>query len=150
MAPDDRLPIRKEHITQLSRLWRVLDFGQHAHDQSGSSILRELAPVAIDVICLVARKPDVILREISEAVHLPKTTLTSLIDRLEQRGFLNRTISPRDRRSYGLELTELGQQVQKEQAELELRICERILGALDTNDERERFLALLQRIAGAA
>lgn len=149
MEQADRQPIREQHIEQLCRLWRVLDFGGYSDDPKGaSSILRELSPVAIGVICLVARKPDIILREISSELALPKTTLTSLIDRMEQRGFLHRTINPRDRRSYGLELTELGRQVQQEQAAYERRVCERILGALDIDDEREQFLGLLRKIAG--
>jgi ubiquinone/menaquinone biosynthesis C-methylase UbiE len=82
-------------------------------------------------------KPDVILGEIVSILNIPKSTLTNAVDRLEKRNYINRIISKRDRRSYGLELTEEGHLAQKEHLDFEYTVYGRILNALDTDEENK-------------
>jgi DNA-binding MarR family transcriptional regulator len=98
------------------------------------------------VIDLIAESPEIIMREICEAMEIPKSTLTSLIDRLEKRGCLHRVISPRDRRSYGLELTPLGHQIYEEHLRLEEALWTKILGTLDDDAEREEYIEIIRKI----
>lgn len=46
------------------------------------------------------------IRELSDRTGLAKTTLTSMLDRLEQSGHVLRTADPQDRRSMRIRLTE--------------------------------------------
>ena len=94
----------------------------------------------------MSKNPDVILGEIISSLDIPKSTLTSAIDRLEKRKYINRIISKRDRRSYGLELTEEGQLAQKEHIDLEYMAYGRILNALDTEEEKQELFKLLKKI----
>jgi MarR family transcriptional regulator, organic hydroperoxide resistance regulator len=48
------------------------------------------------------------IRELSERTGTRATTLTGLLDRLENRGYLARELDPADRRSFRLPLTEAG------------------------------------------
>jgi len=59
---------------------------------------------------------------------------------------VNRTISKRDRRSYGLQLTDEGEEVKNEHLAFERKLYGYVLNALDTTDEREEFLKLFRKI----
>ena len=49
------------------------------------------------------------VRKLSERTGTRASTLTGLLDRLENRGYLTRELDPGDRRSFRLPLTETGQ-----------------------------------------
>jgi len=49
------------------------------------------------------------IRQLSERTGTRASTLTGLLDRLENRGYLTRELDPADRRSFRLPLTEAGQ-----------------------------------------
>jgi len=49
------------------------------------------------------------VRQLSERTGTRATTLTGVLDRLENRGYLTRELDPADRRSFRLPLTEAGQ-----------------------------------------
>ena len=49
------------------------------------------------------------VRQLSERTGTRASTLTGLLDRLENRGYVNRELDPADRRSFRLPLTEAGQ-----------------------------------------
>ena len=51
------------------------------------------------------------VRELSERTGTKATTLTGILDRLENRGYLTRELDAADRRSFRLPLTEAGQAV---------------------------------------
>src|SRR6204780_3119412 len=51
------------------------------------------------------------VRQLSEQSGTRASTLTGVIDRLENRGYLSRELDPADRRSFRLPLTEAGQAV---------------------------------------
>ena len=51
------------------------------------------------------------IRQLGERTGTRASTLTSLLDRLENRGYLARELDPADRRSFRLPLTEAGQAV---------------------------------------
>jgi DNA-binding MarR family transcriptional regulator len=51
------------------------------------------------------------VRQLSERTGTRASTLTGVLDRLENRGYLTRELDPADRRSFRLPLTEAGQAV---------------------------------------
>jgi DNA-binding MarR family transcriptional regulator len=68
------------------------------------------------------------VRQLSERTGTRASTLTGLLDRLENRGYLTRELDPGDRRSFRLPLTEHGQAVA---ARIHAAIAELERGALD-------------------
>lgn len=108
--------------------------------------IHNLTSMEINIISIVHSSEDVILKEICTQLDIPKSTLTSAIDRLERLNYVNRVISTRDRRSYGLKLTEEGYKVQKEHLAFERKLYGYLLNALDTNEEKELLLQLLRKI----
>lgn len=56
---------------------------------------------------------DISIKELSEKTGLAKQTLTSMLDRLEARGHIQRVAAPNDRRSVKIRLTEKAKLLQK-------------------------------------
>ena len=108
--------------------------------------LKTLSFLEISILAFVYEKPDIILKDIIERTGIPNSSLTSIIDRLERRGYVRRILSQRDRRSYGIELTELGDQVYHLHLNFEEQVYQRVLQALETPEERDTFLALFTKI----
>jgi DNA-binding MarR family transcriptional regulator len=70
------------------------------------------------------------ISEIVRVFGLKGSTLTSMLDRLEQRGLITRQVNPDDRRSFVIKLTRSGRRfadrIQKHVEELEERIHSRV------------------------
>ena len=110
--------------------------------------IQGLSTNELAIIRIISEKEEVIIKDILEALNIPKSTLTSIIDKLEKRNFVIRAISKRDRRSYKLELTEKGKVIQDEHIKFEEEVYGKIMISLDTYEEREDFLKLLRKIVG--
>jgi len=120
---------------------------QQEHERiSGESIAMPIGDLR--ALEMVEKNPSIILRDIREALGMPHSTLTSVIDRLEGRGLVRRTITERDRRSYGLELTKRGRafRARHDRADHELAI--QLLRVLGSAEDRRTFLDALARVIG--
>lgn len=65
----------------------------------------------INALANLADRGALNVRELSAETGTRATTLTGVLDRLENRGYLTRELDPTDRRSFRLPLTEAGQAV---------------------------------------
>ncbi|HBU11265.1 MAG TPA: hypothetical protein DEB31_00560 [Clostridiales bacterium] len=107
--------------------------------------LSEFTPVEINLLSMVGSRKDMLLREFLEIVKIPKSTLTSIVNRLEKRDYLKRVINPRDKRSFGLELTERGERFFTLYKTYQGEMGSKILGGLD-KEEQQQLLHLLKKI----
>jgi DNA-binding MarR family transcriptional regulator len=113
--------------------------------------MEALAPLGLHVrqfglLTVLATEGPRSQQELAEWVRMDRTTMVTLIDSLEERGYVRRERNPEDRRAYLLQLTPEGRQVQREAAKL-MRGAERtLLGSL-TPAEREQLLDSLGKIA---
>ena len=139
--------IKEEHIEIVNDLLHQMLFGLRL-DRPGtwSSKLEGILPVDLHTVKLVSERPNIILKEIRDELKVPHSTLTSIINRLEKHGVLRRVISSRDRRSYGLELTPKGKQLQEEHDRVDRMIATKLLGTLDNERERETLIKLLSKV----
>jgi DNA-binding MarR family transcriptional regulator len=78
-----------------------------------SSALADLNLTAAEINALanLAGRGSLNVRELSVETGTRASTLTGVLDRLENRGYLTRELDPSDRRSFRLPLTEAGQAV---------------------------------------
>jgi MarR family transcriptional regulator, organic hydroperoxide resistance regulator len=76
-----------------------------------SSALSDLNLTAAEINALanLAERGALNVRELSAETGTRATTLTGVLDRLENRGYVTRELDPTDRRSFRLPLTEAGQ-----------------------------------------
>ena len=105
-----------------------------------------MTTVEMGIIHLISEHPDYIMRDIIENLELPASTLTSAVNRLEKRGYLQREIAPQDRRSFRLVLTPLGEKAQERHLASEEILFSTVLACLDTPEERDTFMSLLEKI----
>ena len=70
-----------------------------------------LGAAEINALANLADRGALSVRELSAETGTRATTLTGVLDRLENRGYLTRELDPTDRRSFRLPLTEAGQAV---------------------------------------
>ncbi len=141
--------IKPEDMQSLDDVWHKLMFGlQKLDEELWHGHLKGISTTEIGILNIVAHQRDVILREITKTLGIPGSTLTSAIDRLEKRGLIRRTINPRDRRSFGLELTGDGMLAQQEHIQGERLLFEKILSAYETSGERRELIRLLRVLAG--
>ncbi len=140
--------ILDEEIQRIDRVWHQLIVSlQKTSAELWKDKLEGASTIEISILSIIEQKPDVILKEITEILGIPGSTLTSAVDRLEKRGLLKRVISRKDRRSFGLELTADGRIAQKEHRISEQKLWERVLGSYETSNERKELIRLLQILA---
>ena len=137
----------EKEIDKLNEFRQAL--AKHSRDIRKSSAMnkiKNLTDIEISIINMLGKNNNIIIKEISEELQIPKSTLTSALDRLEKKNYVIRTLSPRDRRSYGLELTEEGKEVHSEYMNYENNFCEKILNSLDKEYEKLMLFKLLNKI----
>lgn len=84
-------------------------------------------------------------REIARACQVEAATLTSLLNRMEERGLLERRTQPGDRRSYFIFLTPLGADLARQVAETFCRLEEAAFRGVDP-ERRRQFLETLRQV----
>ncbi len=112
----------------------------------GNPLYDGLLSQDLAIIKAVNCRPDIILKDILDQLSLPNSTLTSIVNRLEKMEILKRVISKRDRRSYGLELCEKGELIVKDHREKEQKYFAKILGSLNSDEERKKLISLLNTV----
>ena len=118
----------KDKLDELNILWhRMLIESNYKDIESKYSNIQGISTNELAIIRIISEKEEVIIKDILEVLNLPKSTLTSIIDRLEKRNLIVRAISKRDRRSYKLELTEKGKIVQDEHIKFEEEVYGKIM-----------------------
>lgn len=127
--------------------WQAL---ARAFNATGRTVGASLAGTALDpsdydVLVTLAEGPADGLRpvELAQRVLLTKSGMTRLVDRLEERGLIERRACPSDRRGQLVALTRKGRYLLARAAPAMLRALGSAMGALSPAD-----LAALQRIAG--
>ena len=105
-----------------------------------------MTTIEIGVLRVLAFNPEATPTEIAREIGISKSTLTSAINRLEKRGYIARTISPVDRRSFRLALTGEGAAAQNEHLAFEKAFYTRMLGLLESKEEVATFLALAAKV----
>lgn len=139
--------ISEELIHEINDIWHYLIFSLQNKDYLlWGEDLKDATTIEISTLNIIDNKPNVMLKEIKEILDIPSSTLTNAIDRLEKKDLIKRVISKRDRRSFGLELTERGERAQQTHLKAEKELFERILKALDSTEERWAFLKSLEKI----
>jgi len=118
------------------RLHRVL---QTRVDQHGVTLAQ------FELMMRLQEAPGLTQQEVAERLDVTKGNIVGLIDRLAERGFVERRADADDRRLNCLFLTESGERVCQESCSDHANTCERILDTL-SESEKEQLIALLSRI----
>jgi DNA-binding MarR family transcriptional regulator len=101
-----------------------------------------VTPVQYAALQVVGNQPGIDQRTLARTIALDTSTTGGVIDRLEARGWLERRMSPEDRRARLLHLTDPGEQALAETVPAMLRAQEQIMAPL-TARQRSEFMRLL-------
>ena len=102
-----------------------------------------VTPVQFAALNALLATPGIDQRTLAASIGFDTSTIGGVVDRLEARGWLQRQVSPEDRRARLLTLTPEGQRLLQDVAASVLRTQERILAPL-SEDERRTFLRMLK------
>ncbi len=138
----------KKQVDELNKLWHfILVASNYKEIESKFLRIQGLRTNELSILRIISEKENVIIKDILETLNVPKSTLTSMIDRLEKRNLIIRAISNTDRRSYKLELTQEGHMAQEEHIKFEEELYGKIMLSLDTYEDRENLLKLIRKMA---
>jgi DNA-binding MarR family transcriptional regulator len=105
----------------------------------------EMTPGLFAVLVLVEANPGIKQSDLARAVHLDRSTVVSVVDKLERRGLVERHAAAHDKRTNALRLTTTGAALLRRLKQRVSRHERRLVRGLD-EDERARLVELLGRI----
>ncbi|MEM6640046.1 MAG: MarR family winged helix-turn-helix transcriptional regulator [Pseudomonadota bacterium] len=97
------------------------------------------------IMAVIGRFEGLSAREVAERTAMDKVAVSRALKRLEDRGYLNRRMSSRDRRRSVLRLSQQGRAVHREVAPMAIDYEKRLLETL-TPDERDTLSQILDRL----
>ena len=84
-------------------------------------------------------------KDIEKALSLKNPTVTGILDRLEDKGYIKRNVSSKDKRLKQISLTDASNEILLKSRNHAKKIEEKILSSL-TSEEKEELLQLLDKI----
>jgi DNA-binding MarR family transcriptional regulator len=106
----------------------------------------DLRPVEYSLLMLIHANPPLTPKQLAQALALSSPNLTILLDKMQQRGLIDRVRSPTDKRSQHILLSEAGQQLTAKALELTSGMDKALEPAL-TPAERAILMELLKKVA---
>lgn len=104
----------------------------------------DLTSVQFAALDAIQAHPGTDQARVAELIAYDRATIGGVIDRLEQKGWVHRVVSERDRRARELSLTDEGEQVYRALLPVVKGLQDDILQALNASD-RARFLKLARQ-----
>jgi DNA-binding MarR family transcriptional regulator len=137
-----------DKITQLDEAIRTLVRVLIIQERRLSSDVAGIAfnPLDLETLTFVGRHPCVPAKDIATYLQVSPTTMQSVVDRLEERGFVLKDKTALKGRSIALSLTPGGIQFRDLMQAHNIHNCEAMLSAIDPRDQ-ERFVDSLVKIA---
>ena len=108
----------------------------------------DLTPVQFAALDAIGHHPGTDQATVAEMIAYDRATIGGVIERLEQKGWVDRVVSERDRRARELSLTPEGQRTFKALVPVVRDLQDEILQALGDAD-RARFLKLARQAVGS-
>ena len=105
----------------------------------------DLTPVQFAALDAIQAHPGTDQARVAELIAYDRATIGGVIDRLEQKGWIRRVVSERDRRARELSLTPEGRRIFDRLLPVVRRLQAEILHPLNAAD-RARFLKLARQV----
>ena len=113
-------------------------------EEADYSTFMSLCEQDITIISMIASSEQVTAKQISDILHVPKTTVVTAVDRLEKRGFIIRQVDEMDKRRKYLFLTDSGKEVNRQHLEYEEKYVS-LIAALWNKEDQKKLAKILQR-----
>ena len=107
-------------------------------------VAKDLTSVQFAAMDAISANPGIDQAGVAAKIAYDRATIGGVIDRLEQKGYVERKVNTRDRRARILRLTASGQQVLQQILPHVTKLQDDILPGLDAS-ERDTFLKLARK-----
>ena len=98
------------------------------------------------ILTILKMQPEIVQKELGYLLDISKQALAELINKLEKKGYITRTRSEKDRRSFVIKLTELGREAMPEKKdEIGDEYIEEFFKCLNEN-EQNNLINYIERI----
>lgn len=108
----------------------------------------DLTPVQFAALDAIGHHPGTDQATVAELIAYDRATIGGVIERLEQKGWVDRVVSERDRRARVLSLTAEGERILQALVPVVRGLQDEILASLGEAD-RARFLKLARQAVGS-
>ena len=108
----------------------------------------DLTPIQFAALDAIHNHPGTDQATVAELIAYDRATIGGVIERLEQKGWVDRVVSERDRRARVLSLTAEGERILQALVPVVRNLQDEILQALGEAD-RARFLRLARQAVGS-
>jgi DNA-binding MarR family transcriptional regulator len=128
-------------------LVRELVFTYQAFTKTGETHIRKLGltPPQFDVIATLGNTKGFNFKELGEKTLITKGTLTGVIDRLEEKGLVQRQMDQHDRRMFQVVLTKQGEEIFEKVFPAQILHFRKQFQTL-TSEEHEEILTALRKL----
>jgi DNA-binding MarR family transcriptional regulator len=151
--PAERMPARGDESVDHSCLAHLLGYQLAQADIPARRVFARhigepmgLRPVEFTLLVLVSANPGVTAKRLAQALAVTAPNITILLDRLSERGWVERVRSEADRRAQHIHLTPAGQKVARRALAVSKTMEQELVRHL-TDGERAMLLELLQKVA---
>ncbi|RDU38381.1 MarR family transcriptional regulator [Neobacillus piezotolerans] len=139
--------MEKESTSQSLKLYIVLSRAYKAINEQVNKFIQEngLNPTEFAVLELLYHKGDQPLQQIGGKILIASGSITYVVDKLEQKGYLQRVACPSDRRVTYARITDEGKAFIEEVFPEHERNIHELMSRL-TDEEREQAITLLKKL----
>ena len=142
----DELPALGDNLEFMRLLWAV-DHGLHSTSKRMNATLGVTGPQRL-VIRMTGKFPGISAGELANILHVHKSSLTGILERLEERGLLKRSADPTDGRRAIFHLTAKGKEVDSLRAGTVEQAIRKVLAKVP-GDKLETTREVLHLVANA-
>jgi DNA-binding MarR family transcriptional regulator len=134
-------------LSELIDYWEILAYQLNSAETSCMEMISsKLSENELRVIVFLGKNDDVRMKDISDHMNLLGSTLTSISDKLVEKGCVKRARAESDRRIVRLELTEKGRKVFEELRKMKKQRGKNLLDLLE-DEEKLTFVDLMKKLA---
>jgi len=133
-----------KNANRLAILWHKLL--QNPNNSICTDKLKSASILDVNILRILKEEKAVIIGDIGKVLSVTPSTLSSAIKRLEKSGLIKRVMCKADLRSYSLQLTDEGKKEIDEHCSKELLIMAKMLSVLESEEEQETLLGLLEKM----
>lgn len=138
--------ITKDQVIRLNKVYHETMFCMDYMFRSEKENFKRYTTLELKLISIISENPNIPLKSIRDKLNISASSLSTLINTLEKKGVIQRLINKNDKRSYSLQLSDLGAQIKSDYNKFEDMFYNEMLKALDNYEERETLIKLLGKI----
>lgn len=109
--------------------------------------IRKLTPIESELLSLLEWDDEVSMKDITKILGVPSSTITSAVNRLENKGLISRTVTDGDKRAFNIKLTNDGRDVTNFRKFKKTQFFTEMLQSLKTQEERTALVELLEKVS---